>query len=141
MVEQCNAKELNGKRYHCYFELTLNTIGGKWKPVILFHLAQEGILRFGELTRSIPDITQRMLTKQLRELEQDGLIHREVYRVVPPKVEYSLKAAGIKLIPILLQMRAWGLAYEKMQLGEIQEADGFESCGPPVIAEMYRDAV
>ena len=65
-------------------------------------------MQFGELKKSIPEITQRMLTKQLKELETDGLIHRKVFRQVPPKEEYSLKPAAVKLIPILLQMREWG---------------------------------
>lgn len=128
MPEPCNIKELQGKRYRCFFELTLAVIGGKWKPIILNHLAQEEIMRFGELTRSIPDITQRMLTKQLRELESDGLIHREVYRQVPPKVEYTLTPMGRSLLPILQQMRDWGVDYER-QMGRngLVTGEGYES--------------
>lgn len=128
MPEPCNIKELQGKRYRCFFELTLAVIGGKWKPIILNHLAQEEIMRFGELTRSIPDITQRMLTKQLRELESDGLIHREVYRQVPPKVEYTLTPMGSSLLPILQQMRDWGVDYER-QMGRngLVTGEGYES--------------
>lgn len=138
MVETCKSKQINGKAYRCYFELTLNIIGGKWKPIILYHLAQEGIMRFGELKRSIPDITQRMLTKQLRELEEDGLIFRNVYRQVPPKVEYSLEDAGIQLIPILLSMREWGLTYEKMKASAKTLQDGYELCDVPIISDMYK---
>lgn len=137
MVDKCKSKQINEKAYRCYFELTLKVIGGKWKPVIVYHLAQEGIMRFGELKRSMPDITQRMLTKQLRELEEDGLIFRNVYREVPPKVEYSLKEAGVNLIPVLMNMREWGKSYEKLQIGKNKHEEGFEPCGTPKIADMY----
>ena len=97
-------------QYSCSVEATLDVIGGKWKGVILFHLL-EGARRFGELRRLLPDVTQRMLTLQLRELEEAGIVHREVYREVPPKVEYSLTPFGKSLEPILLLMRDWGDAY------------------------------
>ncbi len=117
-VDVCRTKEINGKKYKCFFELTFLIIGGKWKPVILWHLSQNTVLRFGELRKAAPDVTERMLTKQLRELEADGLVHRQVYMVVPPKVEYSLTPMGQSLIPILLQMRDWGIAYEEFLNGE-----------------------
>ena len=85
-------------------------LGGKWKSVILFHLLP-GKKRFGQLQRLLPGVTQRMLTLQLRELEEDGIIARHVYREVPPKVEYSLTDFGTSLQPILLQMRDWGQEY------------------------------
>ncbi|SDE65212.1 DNA-binding transcriptional regulator, HxlR family [Fontibacillus panacisegetis] len=91
----------------CPVEFTLGVIGGKWKGILLYHLIN-GVKRFNELRRTCPNITQRMLTLQLRELEQDGLIHREVYQQVPPKVEYSLTPLGQTLIPIILQMKVWG---------------------------------
>ncbi len=91
----------------CPIEATLDIVGGKWKVLILFYLMQ-GTVRFGEFQRLIPKITQRMLTLQLRELEEDGVIHREVYRQVPPKVEYSLTEFGKSLEPLLLLMRDWG---------------------------------
>ena len=91
----------------CPVEAALEKIGGKWKGVVLFHLLG-GIKRFNELQRDCGTITQRMLTKQLRELESDGLIHREVYPVVPPKVEYSLTDKGESLRPILLALGDWG---------------------------------
>ncbi|MCP3943092.1 MAG: helix-turn-helix transcriptional regulator [Desulfobacteraceae bacterium] len=141
MPEPCKIKELNNRKYRCFFELTLDIIGGKWKPVILFHIAVEGILRFGELKRSIPEITQRMLTKQLRELAADGLVHRHVYRQVPPKVEYSLKPPAVKLIPILLQMREWGVAYEKDQMNHSVMEEGCERIEEPVVAPMYRETI
>lgn len=96
--------------FHCPIEATLSLIGGKCKPLILWHL-RNGILRFGELQRLILQATPKMLTQQLRELETDGVIKRKVYPVVPPKVEYSLTALGISLIPILNVMCEWGKEY------------------------------
>jgi DNA-binding HxlR family transcriptional regulator len=117
-LKSYKTKEIEGKSYRCFFELTLLVIGGKWKPIILYKLAREGILRFGELRRQIQGVTERMLSRQLRELEYDGLIHREVYKQVPPKVEYSLTELGRTLIPILLNMREWGVDYEAYLGGE-----------------------
>ena len=96
------------KPYGCSVEATLAVIGGRWKPVILFHLLEQGTLRFNELRRLIGGTTQRMLTTQLRELERDGIVSRKVYPVVPPKVEYALTEHGWTLEPILLEMREWG---------------------------------
>lgn len=93
-------------------KITLNLIGGKWKAVILWIL-KDAILRFSELKRNIPNITQKMLTKQLRELESDGLIWRNIYPQVPPKVEYSLTDRGKSLLPILRAMHKWGESDEK----------------------------
>lgn len=91
----------------CPVEATLELIGGKWKGVILYHLL-ERTYRFGELKKVMPGITQRMLTKQLRELERDGIIHRKVYAQVPPKVEYSLTESGETLKDVIIMMRDWG---------------------------------
>lgn len=96
--------------YSCSVEATLDVIGGKWKGVVLFYLL-DGPRRFGELRRLLPEVTQRMLTLQLRELEEAGIVHREVYREVPPRVEYSLTPFGKTLEPILLLMRDWGDDY------------------------------
>ncbi|ENJ6136155.1 MarR family transcriptional regulator [Bacillus anthracis] len=93
-------------KYSCPVEAMVEVIGGKWKGVILYHLL-DGTKRFNELKRLKPNITQRMLTLQLRELEADGIIHREVYREVPPKVEYSLTELGESLRPIILLMMEW----------------------------------
>src|SRR5450432_754173 len=92
------ASRRSGQR--CGVETTLSVIGGRWKVLILFRLL-DGTLRFSELRRLLPGVTQRMLTLHVRELERDGLIHREVYREVPPKVEYSLTAMGRSLEPLL----------------------------------------
>ncbi|WP_274651026.1 winged helix-turn-helix transcriptional regulator [Paenibacillus humicola] len=96
----------------CPVEFTLDVIGGKWKGVLLYHLI-EGPIRFNEFRRICPTITQRMLTLQLRELEEDGVVHREVYHQVPPKVEYSLTEFGKTLVPIILKMKEWGDTYKK----------------------------
>jgi DNA-binding HxlR family transcriptional regulator len=91
----------------CPVEATLTYLDGKWKGVILFHL-MDRTLRFNELRRNLPAITQRMLTKQLRELEESGLISRTVYPVVPPHVEYALTPLGSTLKPIIRALAAWG---------------------------------
>ena len=94
----------------CPVEAALERIGGKWKGVALYHLL-DGTKRYNELKRQVGTVTQRMLTKQLRELERDGLIVRKVYPVVPPRVEYSLSERGRTLEPILLALREWGMSY------------------------------
>lgn len=96
----------------CSVARTVELIGGKWKAVILYYLL-DGTLRFGELRRTIPGITQRMLTLQLRELEADGLVERTVFPVVPPHVEYALSPFGRSLEPVLLAMREWGTRYKR----------------------------
>ena len=85
--------KIHDTEYHCPMELTLDLIGGKWKSLILWHLS-DNILRFSELKKALPKVTQKMLTQQLRELEQDGLVKRHIYTQVPPKVEYSLTDVG-----------------------------------------------
>ncbi len=94
----------------CPVEVTLSIVGGKWKLQIVYCLLS-GTKRFGQLRRLIPGATQQMLTLQLRELEQAGIIHRQVYAQVPPKVEYSLTESGRSLEPIVHQVHAWGEAY------------------------------
>ena len=94
----------------CPVEATLELIGGKYKALILWHLS-EGTLRFSELKKVISGATPKMLTQQLRELEAQKLVHREVFPIIPPKVEYSLTDLGQSLMPILVAMRDWGAGY------------------------------
>ena len=89
-------------------EFALQVLGGKWKPLIVYHLEQAGRLRFGELGRLMPGITQKMLTQQLRDLEGDGLVLRQVFAQVPPRVEYSLTELGLSAKPVLEQLCAFG---------------------------------
>jgi len=91
----------------CSVRAALGVIGGKWKPVIARYLML-GTNRFGELRKSMPDDTQKMLTQQLREMERDGIVARKVYHQVPPKVEYSLTAYGQTLRPVLRELCKWG---------------------------------
>ena len=104
------AKSSNWKT-GCSVEAALSVIGEIWKPVILFHLLERK-MRFGELSRLVPNATQRMLTLQLRELEADRVITRTVYPEVPPRVEYSLTELGKTLEPVLLSLRDWGDEYK-----------------------------
>ena len=97
-------------RDNCPVEATLEMIGGKYKALILWHLS-ENKLRFSELRKAITNATPKMLTQQLRDLEAHNLIHREVFPVIPPKVEYSLTETGRSLMPILVAMRDWGAGY------------------------------
>lgn len=99
----------------CPVEATLSAIGGKWKPLLLFHLIG-GTKRFGELRRLMPQVSLQMLTSHLRELEHDGVVHRQSYEQVPPKVEYSLTPLGHSLEQILLLMVDWGQHY----FGQVQ---------------------
>ncbi len=100
-----NSEEL--EEGNCAVTATVSIIGGKWKPPILSRLV-EGVKRFGELQRLVPHITKKMLTQQLREMEQDGIVERKVYHQVPPKVEYSLSVYGESLKPVLKAMEDWG---------------------------------
>lgn len=95
-------------KYNCPVEATISQIGGKYKAIILYHLIQDKVLRFSALQRYLPHSTPKMLTQQLRELENDGLIHREVYPVVPPKTEYTLTERGKTLTPIITEICQWG---------------------------------
>ena len=91
-------------------EVTLAVMGGKWKPILLYFLGDKGKLRFGELKKLLPSVSHKVLTNQLRELENDGLLLRKTYAVVPPKVEYELSPKGETLLPILELMCQWGEA-------------------------------
>lgn len=112
--------EKSSTDYGCSVEAALDVIGGKWKGVVLFHLLDK-TLRFGELQRSMPNVTRRMLTLSLRELEAAGLVHREVYKQVPPKVEYSLTEYGQTISPLIRSLRAWGDEYlERLEHNELE---------------------
>lgn len=100
----------------CRVDDALEILVGKWKPLILLHLMKEGTQRFSELKRSLPDITQKMLTKQLRELEEEDIVVRKVYAQVPPKVEYTVTEYGRSLETILVAMHEWGLNHQKHKL-------------------------
>ncbi|ABA20687.1 Predicted transcriptional regulator [Trichormus variabilis ATCC 29413] len=104
------AEAQKDEKLTCEVETTLKVIGGRWKVLIIRELML-GIKRFGELQRALPGITQKMLTQQLREMEDDGIIHRQVYAQIPPKVEYSLTPLGESLQPILYAMHEWGVKH------------------------------
>lgn len=101
----------------CPVEASLDVIGGRWKGVILYHL-MKGKQRFGELSRHLEGITQRVLTLQLRELEADGLVERKVYAEVPPRVEYSLTERGMTLKPVVEALMEWGVAHGRTVVNE-----------------------
>jgi len=101
----------------CDVEATLSVIGGRWKPVLLCHLTQ-GTKRYGELRRLTPNATERMITLQLRELQADGVIAREVFAEVPPRVEYRLTPFGESLEPLLNSMQEWGQSFKQRQLAK-----------------------
>lgn len=103
------------KLYHCPVDATQSVIGGKYKAIILHHLIEK-TLRFGELRRLVPQASNKVLIQQLRELEHDGIIHREVYPVVPLKTEYSLTDFGRTLLPIIAAMCNWGNCYMREYL-------------------------
>jgi DNA-binding HxlR family transcriptional regulator len=92
----------------CPVGRVINIFGGKWKPAILYHLEQNGTLRFSELRRLIPEVTQRMLTQQLRELERDGLVNRKHFPEIPPRVEYTSTPIALSLAPVTQAIEKWG---------------------------------
>ncbi|MFF8091932.1 winged helix-turn-helix transcriptional regulator [Streptomyces sp. NPDC016675] len=111
--------------YVCGVDAAMDVIGGKWKVLILWALG-EGALRFGALRRELPGVTEKVLAGQLRELEADGIVHREEYREVPPRVEYSLTARGVTLNEALAPLGAWGRANvldPSPAAGEVREDD------------------
>ena|ERR1700730_40807 len=97
----------------CKFDTVIEILVGKWKPIILFHLFSKGTMRFSELQKAMPDITKKMLTQQLRELEYHNIVHREIYRQIPPKVEYSITEYGKGMKTVLQAMHDWGIAHVK----------------------------
>jgi len=127
-------KKLSGNTYDCAVgcpvEATLDLIDGKWKAVIVYHLLDDTI-RFNELKRRLSRITQRMLTRQLRELEAAGLIHREIYAEVPPRVEYSLTALGRSLEPVVRMLWTWGNQYLALRKSHASALTGAVSLSQP----------
>jgi DNA-binding HxlR family transcriptional regulator len=105
--EEEQSFEHRGKIYHCALDITMDYIGGKWKSVVLWYLIKEK-KRFSELKKLMPDITEKMLSIQLKQLEKSGLIERRTYAEVPPRVEYTLTKNGESLITLLREMAAWG---------------------------------
>jgi DNA-binding HxlR family transcriptional regulator len=115
------AFQMREKTYHCALDVTMDFIGGKWKTVVLWYLRNK-TLRFGELRKQIPDITEKMLSIQLKKLENDGLIKREVFPEVPLRVEYSLTDFGKTLTPVIEAIAKWGRELGEME-GELVEIE------------------
>lgn len=99
--------------FHCSVEATMAVLGGKYKAIIIWHLNVSGVMRYNEIQKAIPQATAKMLSQQLKEMEADGLVHRKLYPVVPPKTEYSLTEQGKTLVPIVNSMSDWGHDYFK----------------------------
>lgn len=115
------------KVFRCNVELTLDIIGGKWKPLIIHHIGNSGVIRYGELKRKIPNINERVLSRQLRELEDCHLIHRIVYDEVPLRVEYTITEIGKSLAPILDKLGEWGKNFNlNFNYGEIDFKNEYE---------------
>lgn len=106
----------------CSVEVSINLIDGKWKGVILYRLQTEGVLRFNQLRKFMPQVTQKMLTNQLRELERDGLISRKIYPEVPPRVEYALTPLGVSFSPVINALKEWGDHYILLHADNTSEA-------------------
>lgn len=111
--------------FHCEKELTLSIISGKWKIVILWHLGHEGTHRFSELQKLFPNISHKILTNQLRELIEDGIVSKEIFPEVPPRVEYSMTELGMTIIPIIDMLYDWG----KKRMDEIKKQINTENKG------------
>jgi len=138
MDDLCEIKKIGGTEFRCYFQLTQRITGGKWKPKVLFHLARIEVERFGALRRAIPGITEKMLIQSLKDLVRDGLVHRKVYRQVPPKVEYSLTDLGKSFIPILNAMYEWGRSYASYLVAKEKETSSYT---PGMVFEDIDDLV
>lgn len=103
----------NVKKFNCNMELTLDLIGGKWKPIILYHIGVADVLRYGELKRLIPSINERVLSRTLKELESCKIINRQSYQEKVLRVEYSLTDIGKEVLPVLQSLTSWGADYNK----------------------------
>ncbi len=111
--------KMHGNTYHCALDVTMNFIGGKWKTVVLWYLRNK-TMRFGEIRKRIPDITEKMLSLQLKSLEDDGLIKREAFAEVPLRVEYSLTEFGRTLVPVVESIARWGRTLSEQE-GKLEE--------------------
>ena len=111
--------KMHGQTYHCALDITMDYIGGKWKTVVLWYLRNK-TMRFGEIKKQIPDITEKMLSLQLKSLEEDGVIKREVFAEVPLRVEYSLTDFGKTLVPVVEAIAKWGRALAENE-GKLEE--------------------
>ena len=99
--------------FHCSVEAAIAVLGGKYKAIIIWHLNVNKIMRYNEIQKAIPQATAKMLSQQLKELENDGIVKRKLYPVVPPKTEYSLTKRGETLIPAIIELNKWGMNYLK----------------------------
>ncbi|GCE23601.1 winged helix-turn-helix transcriptional regulator [Dictyobacter kobayashii] len=115
--------QLEDRFFQCPVDAGLALMAGKWKPRILWKLYRYQTMRFGQFKRMLPDITDKMLTQQLRELEADGLITRKVYPVVPPKVEYTLSIFGKTLEPVIAAIATWGETHEQEIRSRLESHD------------------
>lgn len=116
-------RRLLNDEYNCEKELTMSIISGKYKVVIIWHLGNEGPHRYSELFRLFKEISNRILTKQLRELEQDGIIARKIYPVIPPKVEYHMTELGESILPIINDMWQWGKGHMEFYREKLKNKD------------------
>lgn len=125
--------QLHGQEFHCAMDVTMKYIGGKWKTVVLWYLRKDK-KRFSELRKLIPNITEKMLSLQLKDLENDGIIDRKLYPEVPPRVEYFLTDFGKSLIPMLEEIARWGraLAESEGKIVDKQEANLSNKSGKQV---------
>jgi DNA-binding HxlR family transcriptional regulator len=110
-------------KYACAVDVVLAILGGKWKPILVFYLLDQGPLRNGELLRLLPRVTQKVLTQQLRELEADGIVSRTIHEEIPPRVEYSLTGERDKLEPLFHAMCQWGVYWADKTGVRIEEID------------------
>ncbi|MFI3237333.1 MAG: helix-turn-helix domain-containing protein [Lachnospiraceae bacterium] len=104
----------NLRVFNCNMELTLDIIGGKWKPIIIYHVGNGSNMRYGELKRLIPNISERVLSRELRDLENNGIVNRDEYREKILRVEYSLTDIGNEVLPLLNQLTQWGNKYNTL---------------------------
>lgn len=117
----------NNKVFYCNVGLAIDIIGGKWKPLIIYHMGRNQVIRFGELKRLIPNISESVLTRQLRELEVNKVINRKDYHENPPKVEYSLTKEAEDLTPIIIELSDWAKRYNgHHNYGEIDYVDNYD---------------